>query len=438
LPRGAHRASGDLKRAAGQADNASVSGRLRDHGPALAFAGVAAWAAGYVSLFGFGWNDYGTEALPAYNALTGGHLWQFLKLSPAYGGSLEMRAPFAFLPSLWNGGPNAVYAAVAVPGLIAVGLLAVWIVARMRAIGQTRLARATTLTLCVFNPVTLYALQDGHSEELLGAVLVIAAVLCAQRCHALRAGLLLGLAVANKEWALLAVAPVLLALPARRLVCLAAATAVAAIFYIPLMLPLLAGHGSLSQVGAVAAAQGGAIFQPWQLWWFLGSHGHVVSDSFGVVKVGYRMAPGWLSSVSHPLIVAVSVPLTLLAARRGRRDAMLLLCLLLALRCALDTWDTVYYPLPFVLSLLAWESLSCRRPPVLSIAASLAVWLLFIEAPGRLSPDQMAAIFAVLALSTLAALGAAVYRRPSPHPRVLTSRLARRSSAPSAAPISTM
>lgn len=411
---------------------------MRDHGPALAFAAIAVWATAYVSLYGFGWNDYETEVLPAYTALTGGHLWEFLKLAPAYGGSLEIRAPFAFLPSLWNGGEVAVYVAVAIPCLIAAALLAVWLVGKMRAAGQSLLARGTTLALCIFNPVTLYALQYGHAEELLGGVLCIAAVLLAQRGHALWAGLLLGLAIANKEWALLAVGPVLLALPARRLLCLALAGAVAVAFYIPLMLPVLADHGSLVNVGPVAAARGGPIFQPWQLWWFLGSHGQVVRDALGTIKVGYRTQPSWLSNIPHPLIIALSVPLTLLASRRGRRDAMLLLILLLAMRCALDTWDFAYYPLPFVLALLTWESLNFRRPAVLSLVASLVVWLLFVEAPGHLTPDQMALVFAVLAVATLSALTLALYGRAVAMPAALSRERGQRSSGPTPAPISTV
>ncbi len=42
---------------------------------------------------------------------------------------------------------------------------------------------------------------------------------------------------------------------------------------------------------------------------------------------------------------------------------MLLLSLLLLLRCMLDTWDNIYYPLPLVIALLAWETCSLRRAP---------------------------------------------------------------------------
>ena len=70
--------------------------------------------------------------------------------------------------------------------------------------------------LCAANPITLRALDIGHPEELLGAVLCAGAVLAALRGRATLAGVLLGLAMANKAWAVLAIGPVLLALPERR------------------------------------------------------------------------------------------------------------------------------------------------------------------------------------------------------------------------------
>ena len=367
----------------------------------------------FLALYGFGWNDYETEAAPAYASLTSGHLWRFLTLAPGYGGSLELRAPFAFVPALWSGGQDAIYQAVSLPCLIAAAILGVWLVARMRPLAHSRLARATTLALCVVNPVTLYALQYGHAEELLGAVLCVAAVLSAQRGRAGWSGVLLGLAIVNKEWALLAVGPVLLASPRWRTIGIAAT--ISACFYVPLLLPVLAGHASGAGASALAETSTGTIFQPWQLWWFFGSHGHVVRDAFGVVKLGYRTPPAWLGNIPHPLIIASSVPIALLAARRGRKDALLLLAFLLAIRFALDSWDTVYYPLPFIFALLAWEPLSRRRPPVLSLIASIVVWALFVLAPGHLSADAQSGVFLVVTVPALLALATALF---APHARL--------------------
>jgi hypothetical protein len=411
-----------------------VTRRLREHGPALAFAGLGVWAMTFLGLYGFGWNDYENEVLPAYDALTAGHVWSFLTLAPAYGGSLEMRAPFAFLPGLFGGREVAVYQAVSVPCLIVAALFAVWLLSQMRALGHNRLARATVLGLCVVNPVTLQALQWGHAEELLGAVLCVAAVLAAQRGHAGWSGILLGLAIANKQWALLAVGPVLVALPAHRWRATGVAAAVALCFYIPLW---LAAYSSSSSGGVLAATNGGVIFQPWQLWWFLGSTGHVVHGLADVLKVGYRTPPAWIETYSHPLIVALSVPATLLAVRRGSRDALLLLTFLLAIRFAFDPWDFVYYPLPFIFALLVWETMRWRRVPVFALTASVVVWFIFVVLPSHVSADAQAAAFLVVTLPTLFALAVGLYA-PGMRLRTVASPRHAHSSAPATTPISTM
>ncbi len=153
---------------------------------------------------------------------TGTYGIEFLKLAPVYGGSLIERTPFALLPGLWGGGSLAVYRAVAAPCLLATAFLGVWLVARMRATGAPRLlARAVALGVCVANPIALRALELGHPEELLGCLPVRARRAARRgsssggRPRPLLAGVVLGLAIANKEWALLAVGPVVLAVPPR-------------------------------------------------------------------------------------------------------------------------------------------------------------------------------------------------------------------------------
>ena len=208
---------------------------------------------------------------PRFTALTHGHVLEFLRLAPAYGGSLVERAPFALLPGLWGGGELAVYRMVALPCLLAGAALGVWLCARMRGMerppARPTLARAVALGVCVANPLTLRALELGHPEELLGACLCVAAVMLAARDRPLWAGVLLGLAIANKEWAMLAVGPVLLALGrrtanphpvdaakvragvsvARALVCAASAMAVSAAALAPLA---LASRGGSRRVRA--------------------------------------------------------------------------------------------------------------------------------------------------------------------------------------------
>nr|MBA3328443.1 hypothetical protein [Solirubrobacterales bacterium] len=192
----------------------------------------------------------------------------------------------------------------------------------------------------------------------------------------------------------LAIGPVLLALPDRRVRALAIATAVGAAVLAPL---LLIGSGS----GLVAGArQTGQIFQPWQLFWPLGAPDAVVIGGDGLAKAGYRSPPQWLSPLTHPLIVFLAVPLSLLWARRHPRalrapeQVLLLLAMLLLLRCVLDPWNNEYYALPFVLALLAWEAL-CRpeRPPLVSLLVIAAHWITFNHVDTWASADVQWALY---------------------------------------------
>ncbi len=314
----------------------------------------------------------------------------------------------------------AVYRMVALPCLFAAAVLGVWLVARMRGERRSRLSRAVVLGLCVASPLTLQALEIGHPEELLGACMCIAAVLLAIRNRMMPAALLLGLAIANKEWALLAIGPVLLALPAkRRLLCLTIAGASATAVLAPLA--LVSSGGFISGTQAIANAPS-SIFQPWQVWWFLGHHGALVHGLFGSPKVGYRIAPSWVGEISHPLILLVGAAMTValwLGRRRrggsetilGERDALLALALLLLMRCVLDTWDTEYYLLPCVFTLLTWEATGpSDRPPVLALSSTLLVWLTFQWAPAHISADAEAALFMAWSLPLMGLLGVALYR----------------------------
>jgi Glycosyltransferase family 87 len=376
--------------------------RLRENLPALTGATLGILIVGWLGLTDWAWTDYDSEARPAFDALVSGHLLQFLRLVPAYGGSLVMRAPFVFVPKLWGGGELAIYRAAAAPCLLASAVLGVWLVARMRSSGRSQVARAAALMLCVANPMTLSTLESGHPEELLGAVLCVAAVLAALRNRAVWAGVLLGLAVANQEWAIVAAGPVLIALSRHRIRAVLTSGAVAS----ALLLPLVVAGGLVTQLRG-ASTPGSSIFTPWQLWWFVGPHRHVIPAG---QPWNTRFDPAWLTQLAHPLIVAIALPLSLLCAHMVRRrperrthDALLLLVLLLLLRCALDPWDNWYYPLPFLVALLAWETLTAQRPPLVALVASFAAWVLFQWAvPSRgFSPDMQSLLFLLLTVPGL-------------------------------------
>src|SRR3954471_10955727 len=283
--------------------------------------------------------DYEVEVEPAVTALRDGHLHAFLAALPAYGGSVVLRSPFAFLPDLWGGGYLALFRSLAFPCLAAGAGLGVYLWAQATRLGRGRVAAWTALCLCAINPLTLRALEIGHPEELLGGALCVAAALAARR-PAAAAGALLGLAIANKPWAVLAAIPVAVIAPERRALLLGVAGATAAVILGPL---LLAGGEEVRKAGS-AAPNSNQIFQPWQVWWFLGEHGHVVRGAFGV-KPDYRAAPGWIGHVGRPIVVLVPVALSLFLATRLKErpwhDGLLLLVLVLLLRCVLDPWNVI-------------------------------------------------------------------------------------------------
>jgi hypothetical protein len=381
---------------------------------AAALAGVVVMS--WLTLQGFAWNDYDDEVSVAFQALIAGDVSGFLGQLPAYGGSLVLRAPFAGVTAALGGGELAVYRAVSVPCLLAVAVFAVLLVRRLDERGRSRGVRALVLGLCVCNPLTLRALEIGHPEELLAAVLAIGAVLAAIDRRTILAAILLGLAIATKSWAVLAVGPVLLALPERRVLALFIAGGVTVAVLAPIAIA-----GSHDALVTGASTTGSVIFQPWQAWWFLGESGHVVIGGSGMPKPdGWRVPPEWLSSVTHPLIAFLVVPLSLAwarvhraAPRFGGEQILLLLALLFLLRCVLDPWNVVYYELPFLLALLTWESL-CRpeRPPVIALTATAVAWVTLHRAQEWLSPDLQSIAFLAWSLPLAVWMARTAFSRP--------------------------
>jgi glycosyl transferase family 87 len=378
---------------------------VRELWPPAAVAAACAFVLAALGLHTPAFTDYELEAEASLHALRAGDVGGFLAQAPAYGGSLVLRAPFALLPDLWGGGDLALFRSMALPCLIAGAVLALVLWHRGRRLGQSASTCWIALVLVAACPLTLRALEIGHPEELLGAVLCVGAALAAGSRRPLLAGVLLGLAVANKPWAILAVVPVLAMLPPdRRPRTLAAAAVTAALVMLPLVLA-----GSAVETTSAVARQAGTIFQPWQVWWFLGEAGHVVVGNLGE-KPGYRVPPQWLTGLAHPLLVSAPVAVSLLLLPRVRRrpwhEGLLLLSFALLLRCVLDPWNVSYYHLPFLLSLVAWELHAFRRPPILSLGATLIAWITLVSLPGIASADLQSLAYLAWSVPLTALLGA--------------------------------
>jgi hypothetical protein len=335
---------------------------------ALAFAAVMLLA-GSRDVFWSG--DFYLEVYPAYEALMGGDLGLFLERLPGYSGFVVVvGAPAALLTDLLGGAETMVFRLTAAPGLLALGALGVAVAGPVRAAGERNWP--VFLVFAAGGALTLQTLRFGHPEDLLATGAAVGAVLAARRGRVNWASALIVAAVVAKQWAVLAILPAALAAP-RGGVRIAAAGVLGTL----LLLFLQTEHG-----GAVhgTITHTGTLFHPHQIFWPLGIP---ATPEFTAAGHGTRMGPEWLSPLTRPLIVGSGAGLAILWWLRGGRarnrdDALGVLALAFLLRCMLDPWDLVYYHLPLVVSLAAWEARRGRELPVLSVAVTAACWLSFV------------------------------------------------------------
>jgi hypothetical protein len=308
------------------------------------------------------WGDYFLEAWPAYFHLRSDGFRDFLRLTPAYSSFVSLiGAPTALLGVAmdWT------FRLQAIPGLLGLSGLAVALHAP-----RERAHAVLAIVLVTASPVAYLALDAGHPEDVLAAAAATAGVLAAVRTRATLAAVLLTVAVLAKQTAVLALLPAALALPRPKLRVLAFPVVAALLVYGGLQL--------LRPGGAHMGVAAGSYFHPWQIWWPLGVPS---SAEWAAAGHGDITSPSWLAPIPHPLIVALALPLSLAWWRRGgagrpREDALALLALLALERCLLDPWNLGYYHVPLVLALAAWET-EKRRPPVIALATTAAIWLTF-------------------------------------------------------------
>lgn len=386
------------------------------------FALLAAWG---TVRHGFAFNDYDLEAAASVGHLLDGDVAAFLGAAPSYGGSLVIRGPAVLIADGVGGGELAAYVALAVPGLLAVAVVAGLLAGAARRRGWSVWACLLVPAVAFLNPATTQALDMGHAEELLGAALCVGATMLAVGGRGVWAAVLLGLAVGNKQWAIVAVLPVLLALPApQRLRAGIITAAVAGV----VMAPLLLGGSAVQTTTAVATSSGG-LAKPLQVWWFAGSVTDLPADSS--LPAGTRAPAQWVSLVSRPLLVLVAALLSVAwwRLRRPLHTALGLLALVLLVRCLLDPWTVPYYHLPFLLALLAWETQTARHAPWATLAACAVLKGVLLLRPEISSdalslaycavavPGAVALALCVLAPGRLSRVFAAAARwRPAPRP----------------------
>lgn len=318
--------------------------------------------------------DYPAEAGPAIDALIHGRLGDILDSRPLMGPvSLILRAPFAALSRLTGGGgpidayENA-YRFGVFPCLAVAGAVGVHVAGRMWRAGVRPLLCWAVPAVVLLNPVTIRAVTYGHPEEVLGAALVVLAMLLALERRSGWAALVLLLAVGTKQWALLAVPAVAVVAERERFGRALLIAAGAAIVVVALL--LVVDADAVYDANRVLFDLRGDNTRPASIWWL------AMPDD--VPDPVLRSLPDWLALSAHPLILASAIALPLALAERVRaapwERALPLLALVLLLRCMLDPVDNSYYHVPFFLALLTADALTrAYLPTLITFAALIAI-----------------------------------------------------------------
>jgi hypothetical protein len=380
---------------------------------ALAFATVLLFA-GSRDVFWTG--DFYLEVYPAYERLMAGDVGGFFDHLPGYSGfTVLVGAPAALVTGALGGIETMVYRLTAVPGLVALAAVGVAVAGPVRAAGNR--AWPVFLLAAAGGALAFRTLLDGHPEDLLATACAVGAVLTARGGRTVWASILIVLAVVAKQWAVLAILPAAMAAP-RAGWRIAAAGATGTVVLLALQTQLGGGaHGAITSTGQ--------LFHPHQVFW---PFGIPATPEFIADGHGTTMGPAWLAPLTRPLIVGSGIVLALAwwvrsGPERNRDDALGVLALAFLLRCMLDPWDLVYYHLPLVVALAAWEARRGRDLPSLSVVATAACWLTFVIYDARTGYGPYLAYLAwtvPLAIGLgVALLRPAARRHPAPASRAV-------------------
>lgn len=332
--------------------------------------------------------DFCNDAAQAVRAVADGDLGRFADTQPTMGPvSVFLRGAVVAVAQPQAGDDTTDYRWGALACLVAAALLAGWIASRAP---PGRWAPAAALLfplLVVLNPGTVRMLDFGHPEEVLCAVLAMAAVVAAGTRATLAAAVLLGVALATKQWALLAAGPVLVAAPRAewaRVAAIAVAVAVA------LSLPAALGNTErfIDANADVVADQ--ADLTPGNVWW-------PARVRFAEAELAPGLArykpPEIAKKLAHPFVPVLAFAISAFAAFRVRRPdlntALLAVSLIMLLRCLLDPYTFSYHHVPFLIALLAWEVAGRGRVPLVAATGGALLYLTSYSLSGRDDPDAL-------------------------------------------------
>jgi hypothetical protein len=353
--------------------------------PSALLAVLAAFAAAvYVSLSVATTADYNIanpvsadNAAPAIEALAHGRITAFFAHQPLMGAlSLVLRAPVAWLVGTLGGGQMSIYRFGALVCMLPAAALGAWLMLDARRAGAA-LAGIAAAGVVVIGSPTVAALGWGHPEEVLTAVLCVAAVLAAERDHPVWAAVAAGAAFGTKDWAAIVALPVLLLLRRRCVRAVLAGGITGLVFGgLPALIDPAAFHRASQALGSTRLATALSV------WWPVSSRSPSISRGAPLAST----LPLHLTK-SSVLPIGLGLGMLLAAAlawgggrsggwlcARGRAvDPLALLALLALVRCIADPAPVEYYYVAATIPLAAWEATTLRRLPLAAIVSVLAV-----------------------------------------------------------------
>jgi hypothetical protein len=313
----------------------------------------------------------GDNVAPGIGALLHGSVGGYFARQPIIGlTSILLRLPFSALAAALGGNALGIYKFGAVACLLPLALAAAWLIGAPGLPLKARVLRLLAVIAVIQSPILEAAVELGHPEDVLAAVLASAAAVMAARGHARSAATLLGLSIGAKEWALVALVPVMIALPGRR----RKVAAIVGLFVVVLVgLPWLADPAAFER--ALDVERGARYLSPLSPLWPVGVPISLIGG--GYVAAGRALPWGLTrSSASLGLLVVAGLIAVVWYLRLRRRGAVFnpigLLALLGALPCVCDTVDQRYYWLSLLLPLAAWEGTE-NRLPIGTVFVSLLV-----------------------------------------------------------------
>jgi hypothetical protein len=319
--------------------------------------------------------------------------------------SLYLRIPFAGLAVAIGDGAFGIYRWGALPCLLSLAWVAVWLARVGGRRGTSRIGQLLIVAVCLFSPLIGDALYYGHPEEILTASLVCGALLAAVEQRVLLTALLIGLAIASKQWALVALVPTLLILKRERIRAAIVATSAAGL----LTLPMAVGDPSAFHHAwaYISKAQPVVTLFNW-LFPFSPAGAGRITDVTGESHpfIGHLVWP-IESALAHPLIVILGIVVPLLIWRGvegvATRPLLLSAALVLLLRCVLDPETAAYYHLPLLLVLFSLDATAGSRLPLAGLGGAAASFVVLDRFPSYLGPSvaNLAYIVASMAAAVL-------------------------------------